>query len=334
MRTASNAFPATGLRALVQNLKNTFNAACGMFFIISCFDPDVGFLDAQAELTILTIIIPIFYTLAYLSMKMASNISIKLLFYGVPIAIFLAVIICRISTTGDLGTMLLVTLHIYRKFVLLFGHQELLKDGTPEYGPVKPQRKVHPIDGGGIRKDGGLSLLSEGDMTTTTEKPHNITIHGELVPEPSSPQSKERNRRKEWGTRRTISTGCIISPEEHRRVLTPNVSSITRSINTSARSLMNNIVEVLPSSREGRRTNSVFVYKGVVNLMISALVISGFFITLFQVYEQEEYIHLLSFSLLYYYPIFTSLLVICSYLSSFCRRPPSLYNSKCTHCRF
>ncbi len=316
MNSVFNGIPTNGLRALVQTLKNTFIAACGIFFVFSCFEPDVGFLDAQAELTILTFIIPIYYTLIYLAMKMASKISINLLLYGVPVAAFSAAILCKVSAFGGPGTLLLVTLHIYRKFVLLYGHPEPFEEcDTPEYGSGKPLKASSSLnDGGGIRKD--HRNLSFEEDTTSTEEPHNITTSGELIPE-SSPQMKDHHRQKVRRSRRTASARSMASRSPISDVLSssppvprsaylmpPNVSSITKSINTSARSLMHNIAEVLPSSLEG--TNSVFVYKGLVNLMIALIVICGLFITLFEVYYRDMCVCVLSSFSLLYYPITTT----------------------------
>ncbi len=288
--------PTAGLRALVQNLKNTFIAACGLCFVYSCFDPDMGFLDAQAELTILTFIIPIFYTLIYLAVKMASNISIKLLVYGVPVAAFSATILCGLSAVGGLGSLLLVTFHIYGKFVLFYGNPPFEEcDDILEYGSCKALKATDDsslTSGNDVGKqhddDGHGKLSIEEDAIK--EQQHN-RVSDELI-RVSSPQRKKEDNCK--AHRRRIATdGSRITRSDSSdarslncrprsaSVPSPTVSSVTNSFNKNARSLVHNIVEVLPSSLEG--TNSVFVYKGIVNLMIAVIVICGVFIALFEV---------------------------------------------------
>ncbi len=259
-------FPTTGLRALVQNLKNTFIVACGMFFAFSFFDPDIGFLDAQAELTILTFIIPIFYTLIFLATKMASNISTNLIFYGVPVAVFSALMLCKMSALGGPGTLLLVTLHIYQKFMLFYGHPEPFEEpfeesNIPEYGSDKLLKASSSFNDDDDIRNNRQSVRFEED-TTTTEEPHDNTTSGELISE-SSPERK--NYQNVCRSRKAASTASILSISDALSSPSPiprsaysephNISSIRKSINMSARSLIHNLAEVLPSSLEG--ANSV-----------------------------------------------------------------------------
>ena len=53
------------LKEVFQNLKASFVVCCTVFFCTSCLHPEQGFLDAQRELTVLTIVLPITYVVLY-----------------------------------------------------------------------------------------------------------------------------------------------------------------------------------------------------------------------------------------------------------------------------
>ncbi len=283
----------------MQNLKNTFILACGMFFVLSCFDPGMGFLDAQAELTILTFIIPIFFTLIYLGMKMTSNTTIKLLVYGVPMAAIVATMLCRLSAFGGPGSVLLVTLHIYGKFTLFYGHSQPFEElgDTPEFELIKHVKS--DTDDSSSHSGSGDNKRNHQNRELKLTVEEDAVTRELVVPETSerkNPQKLHHRRIAAVDSRTLPSPVCsnadISSPiPKSTSMISPTVSNIKQSLNKNARTLVHNIVEVLPSSLEG--TNSVFVYKGLVNLMIALIIICGVFVTLFEVYRDICLCHLL-----------------------------------------
>ncbi|CAN0528577.1 unnamed protein product, partial [Laminaria digitata] len=60
----------------------SFIVAVTFFFLRGCVSPTMGFIEAQQELTILTIVIPILYVALYTTVNAALQLSVGLVVFG------------------------------------------------------------------------------------------------------------------------------------------------------------------------------------------------------------------------------------------------------------
>ncbi|CAM9719523.1 unnamed protein product, partial [Ectocarpus sp. 4 AP-2014] len=135
-RNASSAAPRDReLRSFFQNLKTSFIVAVTFFFLRGCASPTMGFIEAQQELTILTIVIPILYVALYTTVNAALQMSVGLVVVGGPVAMFVSVKLCQSSGFGGPGTFVVVFLHMFIKLLQLFGDDDFAdseRDGYDE----------------------------------------------------------------------------------------------------------------------------------------------------------------------------------------------------------
>lgn len=61
---------------------NSFIVAVTFFFLRGCISPTMGFIEAQQELTVLTIVIPILYVALYTTVNAALQLSFGLVVVG------------------------------------------------------------------------------------------------------------------------------------------------------------------------------------------------------------------------------------------------------------
>ncbi|CAM9946160.1 unnamed protein product [Ectocarpus sp. 13 AM-2016] len=135
-RNASSPVPKDReLRSFFQNLKTSFIVAVTFFFLRGCASPTMGFIQAQQELTILTIVIPILYVALYTTVNAALQMSVGLVVVGGPVAMFVSVKLCQSSGFGGPGTFVVVFLHMFIKLLQLFGDDDFAdseRDGYDE----------------------------------------------------------------------------------------------------------------------------------------------------------------------------------------------------------
>ncbi|CAM9261345.1 unnamed protein product [Ascophyllum nodosum] len=121
------------LRTFFQNLKTSFIVAVTFFFLRGCLSPTMGFIEAQQELTILTIVIPILYVALYTTVNAALQLSVGLVVLGGPAAMVMSVQLCRSSGLGGPGTVVIVFVHIFIKLLHLFGDDAFTNPDTDGY---------------------------------------------------------------------------------------------------------------------------------------------------------------------------------------------------------
>ncbi|CAM9609451.1 unnamed protein product [Chrysoparadoxa australica] len=153
---------ADDMRRCFQNLKTSFVLSCTFIFCRGLVHPAMGFLHAQQELTILTIIIPITYVMLYLVVHTYIQLNRGLVVLGMPVALGFAVLCCCISSFGGPGTVMIVFLHIFSKFVQVFGRQWEDEDEEGEA----------PIDGSDPAGTGSLRDLCEGGAESNGTAAH------------------------------------------------------------------------------------------------------------------------------------------------------------------
>ncbi|KAG5181814.1 hypothetical protein JKP88DRAFT_245974 [Tribonema minus] len=114
---ASSPSPAIfQLREVFQNLKASFVLSCCLFFTTTLLHPSMGFLDAQRELTVLTVVIPITYVVLYqvvdAAMRWTSWVGLALASIAAAV---LSIVLCSYSNFGGPGTVAIMGLHIFGK---------------------------------------------------------------------------------------------------------------------------------------------------------------------------------------------------------------------------
>lgn len=98
-------------------------AILASLFIIVCFRE--GFLQAQLDLTFITIICPTLHCIIYLLVLTYMKVSGPLIWIGLPVAILLSIFITMyIAKAEGNGSILLVCIHIMTKFIDFFGYDE------------------------------------------------------------------------------------------------------------------------------------------------------------------------------------------------------------------
>eukprot|EP00611_Tribonema_gayanum_P001910 TRINITY_DN11405_c0_g1_i1.p1 TRINITY_DN11405_c0_g1~~TRINITY_DN11405_c0_g1_i1.p1 ORF type:complete len:963 (+),score=216.15 TRINITY_DN11405_c0_g1_i1:3-2891(+) len=119
---ASSPSPAIfQLREVFQNLKASFVLSCCLFFTTTLLHPSMGFLDAQRELTVLTVVIPITYVVLYqvvdAAMRWTSWVGLALASIAAAV---LSIVLCSYSNFGGPGTVAIMGLHIFGKLMTFF----------------------------------------------------------------------------------------------------------------------------------------------------------------------------------------------------------------------
>ena len=96
---------------------------CFLFvvFVFETVNPDVGFIDAQIDLTLLTIAIPAFHVTLTMCVENALNSSNMNIVYYFPVAMSFAAICCHFSRAKGVGSFFVVTMHVMLKFIQFFG---------------------------------------------------------------------------------------------------------------------------------------------------------------------------------------------------------------------
>lgn len=312
-----------GLRVPMQDLKTSFVVACGLFFVRGCFHPEMGFLDAQAELTVLSIVIPIVYTLLYLVINTAMRLNRGLVLVGAPVAATAATIICQFSGFGGPATVFIVALHMLGKLVQFFGTDgHLHDDDDDEATKVTDER--------GEERDAQMSL----DLDPEPDSSPKGEGGGGAQPPPTVPVSSPQL--PQWGgsdyggsssvrprLRKVISNlegfpaaACGL-PKSYSM---SDLASATRSQRQQRQEESDREQRLLlappPAPRWRRQgkeqeqpspsrppygaawvvgsmasdTNVQFLYRGTIQLMVALLVILSLFVAAFQVlsYAQEH----------------------------------------------
>lgn len=159
-----------------------------IFFWLSCFSS--GFLQAQLDLTLLSIILPGISTLIYISTIINFKISLSEMIHGSIASIIAAFIVCMLMTAkiGGKGSVLLVYFHLFGKFVQYFGddlrvwgEDEESEDDSPSI-PLPSISKSHrgsklPLSDENDLRSGGSnreSLDATVDIKFSSSTPHAV----------------------------------------------------------------------------------------------------------------------------------------------------------------
>ncbi|GLE09465.1 hypothetical protein PINS_up021129 [Pythium insidiosum] len=81
------------LNGLFQRLKYSFVIGQGIIFVRACLHPNMGFVHAQLELTIINLLLPSIYVISLVMLWMMSMASVKSLLFAVPTSFGLAALI-------------------------------------------------------------------------------------------------------------------------------------------------------------------------------------------------------------------------------------------------
>ena len=109
------------LKRLFRDLKHSFLVFVFAVFFAEMIHPDFGFIDAQIDLTLLTIAIPAMHVTLGMCVQNAMQSSGVLFFVGLPISAALAGVSCYYSKAGGQGSFFIVTLHVFTKMLQFFG---------------------------------------------------------------------------------------------------------------------------------------------------------------------------------------------------------------------
>lgn len=176
------------LQALAAYLRISHMCIISLFFVIVCFS--FGFLRAQLDLTVMTIVLPALYCFVYLLASATIRAGPWLLLIAVPLALISALLVKRgmlsdvryqkilhmifFTVTciylnyitvfecyqhGGRGSVLLVFIHILGKIITYFG--EDVGDGHDSWTPEVDEPAV-PL-GGDVTSVSSISLLDLGD---------------------------------------------------------------------------------------------------------------------------------------------------------------------------
>ncbi|GMH63592.1 hypothetical protein TL16_g03756 [Triparma laevis f. inornata] len=102
-------------------LKHSFLVFVFAVFFAEMIHPDFGFIDAQIDLTLLTIAVPAMHVTLGMCVQNAMQSSKLIFFVGLPMSCALAGLSCFYSKAGGPGSFFIVTLHIFTKMLQFFG---------------------------------------------------------------------------------------------------------------------------------------------------------------------------------------------------------------------
>jgi len=108
------------LKQCFSHLKNSFIVYVFVVFLVEMINPNVGFINAQIDLTLLTIAIPAFHVTLTMSVESALNSNMRIVYYC-PLAMSFAAACCHFSRAKGVGSFFVVTMHVMLKFIQLFG---------------------------------------------------------------------------------------------------------------------------------------------------------------------------------------------------------------------
>ncbi len=109
-------------RPLFNAFKNTFLFYVWALFVLGCAHPDFGFIDAQIDLTLLTIGIPAMQVTLGICAYNALQSTRFVFLLGIPVSVALAALSVVHSRAGGPGSFFIVTLHVFTKFMQIFGN--------------------------------------------------------------------------------------------------------------------------------------------------------------------------------------------------------------------
>ncbi|CAK4676729.1 hypothetical protein LEN26_008041 [Aphanomyces euteiches] len=113
-------FPTTDdkvLSAFFGRLKVTFLAGQAVIFLRACIHPQMGFVHAQLELTIINLLLPIFYVFSLLVLRGFYLSSVRKIVVSVPMSLAGAFAIHRYSAIGKEHTYWIISLFLFGAFL-------------------------------------------------------------------------------------------------------------------------------------------------------------------------------------------------------------------------
>jgi len=110
------------LRALFRDLKHSFIVFVFLVFGLEMIHPDFGFIEAQIDLTLLTLAIPAMQVTLGICVQNAMKSSRNIFLFGLPISASLAALSVFYSRAGGPGSFFIVTLHVFTKILQFFGN--------------------------------------------------------------------------------------------------------------------------------------------------------------------------------------------------------------------
>ena len=123
VQTSSPALNGSGktLRSLFRDLKHSFLVFVFLVFFLEMVHPDFGFIEAQIDLTLLTLAIPAMQVTLGICVQNAMRSSRNIFLFGLPTSASLAALSVYYSRAGGPGSFFIVTLHVFTKILQFFG---------------------------------------------------------------------------------------------------------------------------------------------------------------------------------------------------------------------
>ena len=109
------------LRTLFRDLKHSFLVFVFLVFGLEMMHPDFGFIEAQIDLTLLTLAIPAMQVVLGICVQNAMKSSRNIFIFGLPASASLAALSVYYSRGGGPGSFFIVTLHVFTKILQFFG---------------------------------------------------------------------------------------------------------------------------------------------------------------------------------------------------------------------
>eukprot|EP00520_Triparma_pacifica_P000869 CAMPEP_0118648814 /NCGR_PEP_ID=MMETSP0785-20121206/9366_1 /TAXON_ID=91992 /ORGANISM="Bolidomonas pacifica, Strain CCMP 1866" /LENGTH=978 /DNA_ID=CAMNT_0006541051 /DNA_START=204 /DNA_END=3136 /DNA_ORIENTATION=+ len=153
------------LRSLFRDLKHSFLVFVFMVFGLEMMHPDFGFIEAQIDLTLLTLAIPAMQVTLGICVQNAMKSSRNIFLFGLPASASLAALSVYYSRAGGPGSFFIVTLHVFTKILQFFGHTlELPKEQNK--GLTKSNSLGSIPEGG----EGKSQVSFKGDAPVTRKR--------------------------------------------------------------------------------------------------------------------------------------------------------------------
>lgn len=123
---------AGALKMLFTHLKNSFIVFSVLIFVVEMINPDEGFINAQIDLTLLTIAIPAFHVTLAMCVENALSSNEKVLKF-LPVATIISYTACHFSRAKGVGSFFVVTQHVVTKIIQLFGSKSSELEDEEEF---------------------------------------------------------------------------------------------------------------------------------------------------------------------------------------------------------